>query len=94
MSHTDTILYAHAAHPPSPSQVNMLSHGVSILYSSFMNKKKVKDRMKKTMTAVVEEVTGKATPPEQKFLIFEVMCNDEDMEDVDMPAMRFFLQAP
>lgn len=74
-------------------EVSMLSYGVSILYSFFMNKKKAKERLPMPMTEVVREVTGKAVGKEagQKYVIFEVMCTDEEGEDVDLPCIRMVL---
>lgn len=72
-------------------EVTMLSYGVSILYSFFQNKKKAKERMPLPMTQVVELVTGKPVNPGQKYVIFEVMCSDEDGEDVDLPCVRMIL---
>jgi len=74
-------------------EVSMLSYGVSILYSFFMNKKKAKERMPLPMTEVVRAVTGNAvgTGAGQKYVIFEIMCSDEDGEDVDLPCIRMIL---
>mmetsp|Transcript_15408 Transcript_15408/g.27190 ORF Transcript_15408/g.27190 Transcript_15408/m.27190 type:complete len:114 (-) Transcript_15408:174-515(-) len=74
-------------------ELTMLSHGVSILYSFFQNKKKTKARMPMSMRQLVTEVTGKEVPPEQKYLIFEVMCSTDEEEEVDVPCLRLFLNA-
>jgi len=74
-------------------ELTMLSHGVSILYSFFQNKKKTKARMPMTMSQLVTEVTGKEVPPEQKYLIFEVMCSTDEDDEVDVPCVRLFLNA-
>ena len=66
----------------------MLSHGVSILFSFFANKKKIKERMPMKMSQVIEQVTGKPVDPQRKFLIFEVICTDEEGEDVELPYIR------
>eukprot|EP00615_Pteridomonas_danica_P013815 CAMPEP_0114400252 /NCGR_PEP_ID=MMETSP0102-20121206/16262_1 /TAXON_ID=38822 ORGANISM="Pteridomonas danica, Strain PT" /NCGR_SAMPLE_ID=MMETSP0102 /ASSEMBLY_ACC=CAM_ASM_000212 /LENGTH=1016 /DNA_ID=CAMNT_0001562545 /DNA_START=1 /DNA_END=3051 /DNA_ORIENTATION=+ len=73
-------------------EVTMLSYGVSILYSFFQNKKKTKERMPMPMTKVVETVTGNPINSNQKYVIFEVMCSDEEGEDVDLPSVRMILQ--
>jgi ubiquitin-activating enzyme E1 len=99
-------------------ELGMLSHGVSILFSSFMNPKKLKERkpMKvrtrnsrqqntdnktgpaHTMLAlsqikeIVESITKRTIPPEQKYLIFELIVNDtETGDEVEFPYLRFKL---
>jgi len=74
-------------------EVTMLSHGVSILYSFFANKKKIKERMSMSMTEVVASVTKKPVPTAQKFLILEVICADlETSDEVEVPYVRFYLR--
>mmetsp|Transcript_13958 Transcript_13958/g.17541 ORF Transcript_13958/g.17541 Transcript_13958/m.17541 type:complete len:1022 (+) Transcript_13958:91-3156(+) len=73
-------------------EVSMLSSGVSILYSFFANKKKIAERMKMTMTEVVQSVTKKEIPPSQKYLIFEVICSDLEGDEVEIPYVRFHLR--
>jgi ubiquitin-activating enzyme E1 len=68
--------------------VSMLSHGVSILFSFFANKKKIKERMPMKMSQVIEQVTGRPVDAQRKFLIFEVICTDEEGEDVELPYIR------
>ncbi|CAM9716292.1 unnamed protein product, partial [Laminaria digitata] len=53
-------------------EVTMLSHGVSILYSFFANKKKIAERLPMTLPKIVELVTKKKIPELQRYLIFEV----------------------
>ena len=72
-------------------EVNMLSSGVSILYSLFQNKKKQRERMGLPMSKVVELVTGRVIAPGQKYQLFDVMCTDEEGEDVDLPPVRMIL---
>jgi len=72
-------------------ELTMLSHGVSILFSFFQNKKKTKERMPMKLTELVEHVTGNPVLPAQKYVIFEAMCSDEDGEDVDLPCIRVIL---
>jgi len=72
-------------------EVTMLSYGVSILFSSFASAKKVKARMPMKLTDVVADVTKKAVPPNKKFLVLEVMLQDEDFEDVELPYVRLKL---
>jgi ubiquitin-activating enzyme E1 len=70
--------------------ISMLSHGVSILYSFFANKKKIEERKKMKMTEVITSITKKDFPPNQLFLILEVIANDKDTdEECDLPYIKF-----
>ena len=71
-------------------EISMLSQGVSILYSFFANKKKVEERMKMPMSKIVTSITKKEFPPNQLFIIFEVIANDlETDEEVELPYVKF-----
>jgi ubiquitin-activating enzyme E1 len=71
-------------------EISMLSHGVSILYSFFANKKKVEERKAMRMTEVITSITKKDFPPNQLFIILEVIANDKDTdEEVDIPYIKF-----
>eukprot|EP00978_Attheya_sp_CCMP212_P008578 scaffold20176_cov62-Attheya_sp.AAC.2 len=70
--------------------ISMLSHGVSILYSFFANKKKVEERKKMKMSEVVTSITKKEFPPNQLFIILELIANDlETDEEVELPYVKF-----
>lgn len=71
-------------------EISMLSHGVSILYSFFANKKKVEERRAMKMTEVIASITRKEFPPNQLFLTLEVIANDKDTdEEVELPYIKF-----
>lgn len=71
-------------------EISMLSHGVSILYSFFANKKKVEERKAMKMTEVITSITKKEFPPNQLFLTLEVICNDKETdEEVELPYIKF-----
>lgn len=71
-------------------EISMLSHGVSILYSFFANKKKVEERKAMKMTEVITSITKKEFPPNQLFIILEVIANDLDTdEEVELPYVKF-----
>jgi ubiquitin-activating enzyme E1 len=70
-------------------EVQMISYGVSILYSFFSSKAKMKERMTKPMTEVVTMVTKKGWEPGLRYIIFEVCVCDEEGEDVEIPYVRY-----
>ena len=71
-------------------EISMLSYGVSILYSFFANKKKVEERKAMKMTDVITSITKKEFPPNQLFIILEVIANDKETdEEVELPYIKF-----
>ena len=71
-------------------EVCMLASGASILYSNFMNKKKMDERMDLTLKEVAESVTKKSISELQKYLVIEGNFNDIDTdEEVDLPYIRY-----
>jgi len=73
-------------------KLTMLSSGVSILYSEYMNKARMMERQTMTIKQIVESVTKKTIPDAQKFLILEYITADpETDEEVSLPYMRFRL---
>ena len=71
-------------------EVSMLSHGVSILYSFFANKKKVEERKAMKMSEVITSITKKEFPPNQLFIVLEVIATElESGEDVELPYVKF-----
>ncbi|KAJ8601684.1 hypothetical protein CTAYLR_007473 [Chrysophaeum taylorii] len=71
-------------------ELTMLSHGVSILFSSFAASK-AKERMPMTIKQLVETVTKKPVLPNKKFISLETMLQDEDFEEVELPYVRLKL---
>jgi len=73
--------------------LSMLSSGVSILYSDFMNKKKIQERMGMNLKDLVVTVNKKEVPPEQKYIILELVANDSNtLDEVELPYLRLRLQ--
>merc|ERR1712054_348697 len=70
-------------------EVTMISSGVSIIYSFFTNRKKLEERMVKPMSELVVEISKTEILPKQKYLTFEICCNDEEGEDVECPYVRY-----
>jgi ubiquitin-activating enzyme E1 len=70
-------------------EVTMLSSGVSMLYSFFTSPDKLKARMPMKMTDLVAEVSKKAIEPHTKYLIFEIIVDDAEGEEVDVPFVQY-----
>ncbi|KAH9951667.1 ubiquitin activating enzyme [Amylocystis lapponica] len=65
--------------------ISMVSQGVSMLWSSFIGKKKSEERLPLKFSKLVETVSKKPIPPHTRHLIVEVMVSDEEGEDVEVP---------
>lgn len=72
-------------------EINMLSHGASMLYYNFNLNKKVKERLATPMSKVVESVGKKQLLPSERFFILEACCNvpEDDDAAVEIPYIRF-----
>jgi ubiquitin-activating enzyme E1 len=68
--------------------VSMLSSGVSLLYASFFPKAKLQDRLGMKLSQLVETVSKKPIPEHQKEVIFEIVAEDADGEDVEVPYIK------
>ncbi|KAJ2933673.1 hypothetical protein H1R20_g3400, partial [Candolleomyces eurysporus] len=66
-------------------ELTMVSQGVSMLWSSFVGKKKSEERLPMKFSHLVEHVSKKPIPPHVRHLIVEVMVSDEEGEDVEVP---------
>lgn len=70
-------------------EVSMISCGVSMLYSSFTSPAKLKERMPMPLSKVAQTVGKMELSESEKYLVFEVCCNDESGEDVEVPYIRY-----
>lgn len=68
--------------------ISMLSSGVSLLYASFFPPAKLKDRYGLKLSELVETISKKPIPEHQKELIFEVVTEDAEGEDVEVPYIK------
>ncbi|KAJ7774253.1 ubiquitin activating enzyme [Mycena maculata] len=66
-------------------EITMVSQGVSMLWSSFIGKKKSEERLPMKFSKLVEFVSKRPIPPHVKHLVVEIMVSDEEGEDVEVP---------
>eukprot|EP01027_Heterolobosea_sp_BB2_P001334 GEZU01002038.1.p1 GENE.GEZU01002038.1~~GEZU01002038.1.p1 ORF type:complete len:1006 (+),score=425.20 GEZU01002038.1:121-3138(+) len=74
-------------------EVTMVSCGVSSIYAFFMNPATIKQRKAMKMSDVVKQVSKQDFPPKQKYLNLEILCNNEEGDDVDVPPVRYKFRA-
>lgn len=72
--------------------ISMLSSGVSLLYASFFPPPKLKERYPLKLSQLVETVSKKPIPEHQKELIFEMVAEDLDEEDVEVPYIKVHIR--
>jgi ubiquitin-activating enzyme E1 len=72
--------------------ISMLSSGVSLLYASFFPPAKLKDRHNLKLSQLVETVSKKPIPSHQKEVIFEMVAEDLNDEDVEVPYIKMRMQ--
>lgn len=65
--------------------ITMVSQGVSMLWSSFIGRKKSDERLPMKFSRLVEHVSKKPIADHVKQLVVEVMVSDEEGEDVEVP---------
>ncbi|CEI40335.1 Ubiquitin-activating enzyme E1 1 [Fusarium venenatum] len=68
--------------------ISMLSSGVSLLYASFFAPSKLKERYALKLSQLVETISKKPIPAHQKEVIFEIVAEDLNEEDVEVPYIK------
>lgn len=68
--------------------IAMLSSGVSLLFAAFFPAAKQKDKFGMRLSELVEAVTKKPIPEHVTELIFEVVVEDRNGEDVEVPYIK------
>ncbi|KAJ1898832.1 E1 ubiquitin-activating protein, partial [Kickxella alabastrina] len=69
-------------------ELSMVSSGVTLLYSPFLNRAKSEARKSMKISQLLPEVTKKDIEPYVKWVALSVCCCDADDEDVDVPDVR------
>jgi len=71
-------------------EVQMLSSGVTLLYSFFIQPGKKKERLQMTVSNAVREVGKRDIGDHEQYLVLDVCVNDlEEEEDQDVPYVRY-----
>ena len=69
-------------------EVLMLSVGSSLLYTNFSSKEKIAERWNVKMSELVRIVSKKPIPEHVHFIVLEVLVNDTEGEEVEVPYIK------
>ncbi|GES96720.1 ubiquitin-activating enzyme E1 [Rhizophagus clarus] len=73
-------------------EVTMLSCGASMLYAFFLQGKKKDERKNMRLSELVESIAKKPIPQHVKALTLEMVVNDRNDEDVEVPYVRLVIR--
>jgi len=74
-------------------ELTMISCGACIIYSFFMPKDKLAERLPKKVSEVVQNVSKLPLPPSKNSLTMEICCNRmEDDAEVDVPYVHYIFK--
>ncbi|RIA93556.1 ubiquitin-activating emzyme E1 [Glomus cerebriforme] len=73
-------------------EVTMLSCGASMLYAFFLQGRKKEERKNMRLSELVESIAKKPIPTHVKALTLEMVVNDRDGEDVEVPYVRLAIR--
>ncbi|KAH7312439.1 hypothetical protein B0I35DRAFT_436998 [Stachybotrys elegans] len=68
--------------------ISMLSSGVSLLYAMFYPPAKLKERYDLKLSKLVETISKNPIPSHQKDVILEIVADDMNDEDVEVPYIK------
>lgn len=70
--------------------ISMLSSKVSLLYANFFPQAKLKERYPLKITKLWENISKAPLPDHQRTVIFDVVVEDAEGEDVEVPYIMIF----
>jgi ubiquitin-activating enzyme E1 len=73
-------------------EISMLSQGVSMIFSFFMNPKKKKERMQLPLSQAVAQVAKREILDHETYLVLEIVGCDMEGEDIETPYIRYRLK--
>eukprot|EP00958_Prasinococcus_capsulatus_P020743 scaffold2750_cov380-Prasinococcus_capsulatus_cf.AAC.4 len=69
-------------------EIQMVSHGKSILFMDIFPKAKRDERLQKTIPELVTSIGKVQLAPEEMYVYLSVACVGDEDEDVDVPIVR------
>ncbi|WP_411023035.1 hypothetical protein, partial [Salmonella sp. s51228] len=69
--------------------VSMISQGVALIYSFFLNPEKAAERFALPVSAVVEKVIKEPIPLHQSSIVLEMCCEDMEGNDIEVPYIKY-----